>query len=126
MKTKFVMTYITAKDTKQALAIARALVTERLAACANILGPIRSIYHWGGQLNDDTEVALIAKTRAALLPKLIARVKQLHTYDCPCIVALPIETGNPDFLDWLAAQTAPPARKSNRRRNPRLAKKKQS
>lgn len=124
MNAKFTIAYMTAKDQKQALAISRALVAERLAACANILGPVRSLYWWDGRINDDAEVAFIAKTRAALLSKLIARVKQLHTYDCPCIVALPIAAGNPAFLRWLDAQTAPPAQTSKRQGNRRATTKK--
>lgn len=100
-----VCVYMTAKDSREAAKIGRALVERRLAACVNILGPIRSIYRWDGKICDGREVAFIAKTRKPLLPKLTAAVKELHSYDTPCIVALPIAGGNNDFLKWLATST---------------------
>jgi len=104
--------YMTARDDEQARGIGRALVEERLAACVNVLGPMNSFYWWNGAVQDDREVALIAKTRAERLPQLIERVKQLHSYTCPCIVVLPLVAGNPDYLAWLQAETSlgePPA-----------------
>lgn len=98
--------YITAGSEDEAATIARTLVAERLAACANVFPPIRSFYWWEGKVQDDAEVVLIAKTRAALVPRLIERVKALHSYDCPCVVALPIEAGNPEFLAWIDGETA--------------------
>jgi len=98
--------YITAGSAEEARHVARALVEERLAACANVLGALTSFYWWQGELQEDAEVAVIAKTTEAQLDRLIERVKALHSYDCPCVVALPIEAGNPAFLDWIAAETA--------------------
>lgn len=97
--------YVTAKDTAEAQMIARMVVEERLAACANLLGGIRSIYWWDGKLCEDAEVALVLKTSEIRKTELIARIKQLHSYDTPCIACLPITDGNPDFLDWIAAET---------------------
>lgn len=97
--------YMTAGSIDEARAIAADLVERRLAACVNLVPGIRSIYRWQGEVADDAEVAMFAKTRAALVDDLIARVKALHSYDCPCIVALPISAGNGDFLDWIAAET---------------------
>jgi len=98
--------YMTAGSVDEARAIAADLVERRLAACVNLVPGIRSIYRWQGEVADDAEVAMFAKTRADLVDDLIARVKTLHSYDCPCIVALPIAAGNADFLDWIAAETA--------------------
>lgn len=98
--------YVTAASEEEAMAVARTVVEERLAACANILGSIRSVYWWQGGVNDDAEVAMILKTRADLVPRLTARIKELHSYDCPCVVALPISGGNADFLAWIEAETA--------------------
>lgn len=98
--------YITASSREEAVSLARLLVEERLAACANVLGPITSFYWWEGKLNEDGEVALIAKTRASLVEALTARVRQAHSYECPCVVALPIAGGNPAFLQWIAAETS--------------------
>lgn len=97
--------YVTAPTHDEALALAQALVGERLAACANVLGAITSVYWWDGKLNQDAEVALVLKTRAELVEALTARVRELHSYDCPCVVALPIDGGNPAFLSWIVAET---------------------
>ncbi len=97
--------YITTGSAEEAKRIGRALVEERLAACANVLGAVTSFYWWRGALQEDGEAALIAKTRTDLVDRLVERVKALHSYDCPCVVALPIEAGNPAFLDWIEAET---------------------
>ncbi len=99
--------YLTAKDAAEAKSIARTVVAERLAACANLLGETRSIYWWNGELVEDGEVALILKTSGERKNELIDRVRELHSYDTPCVVCLPIADGNPDFLDWIAAETRP-------------------
>lgn len=97
--------YMTAGDTDEALRIGRALVGERLAACVNILGGITSVYEWDGRVEEGGEVAFIAKTTEERVAALTDRVKALHSYDCPCVVALPIDAGNPAFLDWIDTQT---------------------
>lgn len=97
--------YVTAASAEEASRIAEAAVAERLAACANILPPITSVYWWEGKVNRDTEVALILKTRVELAERLVARVRALHSYTCPCVVMLPVTGGNPDFLAWIAAET---------------------
>lgn len=97
--------YITASSDDEARTIARALVEDRLAACANILGQIRSIYWWEDEVQEDAEVALIVKSTAALVPRIVDRVKALHSYACPCVVALPIGAGNAAFLDWIGEET---------------------
>ena len=97
--------YITAASVEEAANIGRMLVEERLAACANLLGRIGSIYWWEGKLQEEEEAALIVKTTEALVDRLVERVKQAHSYDCPCVVALPIEGGNPEFLDWIGLET---------------------
>ncbi len=100
--------YVTAGNREEALNIGRAVVESRLAACANVLGDIDSIYWWDGELQQDTEVALILKTRSELIDKVVAKIKQMHSYDCPCVISLPITGGNPDFLDWLKTTTGFP------------------
>ena len=102
MQTFFI--YITTRDTSQARDIGRYLVESRLAACANIFGNINSMYFWKDQFQDDQEAALIAKTTQARVKDLIAAVRDRHDYECPCIVAMPITEGNPDFLNWIADQ----------------------
>jgi|WetSurMetagenome_2_1015567.scaffolds.fasta_scaffold100231_3 periplasmic divalent cation tolerance protein len=105
MNHSLILVYITVKDKNQARAIGKALVREKYAACANIIDRINSFYFWEGSLCDDNEAALIVKTRKSLLDRLIKRVKELHTYSVPCIVALPIVGGNPDFLKWVQKET---------------------
>ncbi|MDH3235992.1 MAG: divalent-cation tolerance protein CutA [Alphaproteobacteria bacterium] len=97
--------YITASSAEEARKIARALVEERLAACANLLGDIGSIYWWEGAVQEDTEFALIVKSTAELVPSIVERVRVLHSYDCPCVVAMPITAGNSAFLEWIEAET---------------------
>jgi len=99
------MIYITASSREEALRIGRHVVADRLAACANVLPGITSVYRWQGEVQEDGETALILKTRSGLVERLTARVKELHSYDCPCVVALPITGGNPDFLQWIAEET---------------------
>jgi len=99
--------YVTARDKNEALSIGRALVEERLAAGVNILDGLRSLYWWKGKVQEANEAALIAKTRSELVARVIMRVKELHSYEVPCVAALPVADGNPDFLDWICAQTRP-------------------
>ncbi len=104
MEQRFV--YMTAGSRGEAAAIGRRLVEERLAACVNILSPMQSIYRWEGRVEEAEEAVMIAKTTAGRLERLISRVRELHSYDCPCVVAWEITEGHPDFLDWISAETA--------------------
>lgn len=101
--------YVTAPDHEVARRIGRTVVEERLAACANLLGAIESVYWWEGNLESANEVALVVKTAGDRVDALIQRLVELHPYDCPCIVSLPIEQGHPPFLDWIHAETRPSA-----------------
>jgi len=97
--------YVTASDADEAKEIGRQLVEERLAACANILPGAISIFRWQGKLEEASEAVLILKTTEQKLETLIARAKALHSYDCPCIEALPVVEGNRDFLEWVVRET---------------------
>jgi len=97
--------YVVAADIVEAERIAEALVAERLAACVNILGPASSVYRWKGAVERAAEIALIAKSRRDLFDRLAARVRELHSYDTPAIVAWPIVAGDRAYLDWIAAET---------------------
>jgi periplasmic divalent cation tolerance protein len=97
--------YVTAADGEEAKRIGRQVVEERLAACANILPGATSIFCWQGKLEEASETVLILKTTERMLEPLIGRVKSLHSYDCPCIEALPVVEGNRDFLEWVVRQT---------------------
>lgn len=103
--TPFLSLYIIAPSRDVAEKIARALVEERLAPCVNIIPGARSIYRWKGKVEAASEVVMIAKSRADLFDRLEKRVKELHPYDCPCIVAWPIEKGHQPYLDWIAEET---------------------
>ena len=101
--------YMTAETPEEARKLGKALVEHRLAACVNIIEGMTSIFWWEGRVQDGAETVLIAKTTEALVPALIEKVKSLHSYACPCVVALPIVDGNPEFLDWIRSETSPAA-----------------
>ena len=104
--TEFISVYATFASVDQAETIGRTLVEEGLAACVNILPEIRSIYRWEGKIEQDTECGFLAKTTQQLFPQLSCRIAQLHSYQTPCIVALPITAGHQPYLDWIRAATA--------------------
>lgn len=101
----FVVVLVTAGSADEAGRIGRALVDERLAACANVVGPIRSIYRWQGAVEDAEEHLLLLKARAADAERLEARVRALHSYDVPEVLALSVRAGSAGYLAWLADGT---------------------
>jgi periplasmic divalent cation tolerance protein len=101
----FIDVYITCPDRSVAETIARACISERLAACANIGSPITSLYTWKGALETAEEIPLHLKTRAALFDKLSFRVKSLHPYETPCIIAIELVAVEADYAAWLEAET---------------------
>jgi periplasmic divalent cation tolerance protein len=88
--------------------LARVLVEERLAACVNIIDSVRSIYMWQGDLCNETEQLLVIKSVRVVWEKLCARIEQLHPYEVPEIIALPIQAGHRPYLDWLNAAISQP------------------
>ena len=96
-----IVVFITASNEEEAAKIARKLVEERLAGCVNIIKGIRSIYAWQGKIEDEAEVLMIAKTQRNLFDKLSQRVKELHSYTVPEIIAMPVVEGSEDYLKWL-------------------------
>jgi len=103
-KVEFCTVYITTPDLKQANKIARHLLKNRLAACANIF-KISSSYWWKGEIENCPEYAILLKTKRKLVRKLIKATKKIHPYEVPCIVAWDIVDGNPDFLKWIGEET---------------------
>jgi periplasmic divalent cation tolerance protein len=97
--------YITAKDHDEAEKIGQELVKERLAAGVNIFDKVKSLYWWEGKIRQEGEALIIAQTKESLVSLLIERVKSLHSYVCPCVVALPVKTGNKEFIDWVINET---------------------
>lgn len=102
-----VFVYVTVPSAAEARKIADTVVADRLAACANILPGMHSIYHWKGKIEEADETVIIFKTRASLFPALEARVKELHSYASPCIAALPLVAVQQAYLDWIMAETKP-------------------
>lgn len=96
-----IVVFITTSNEEEAAKIARALVEARLAACVNIIKGIRSIYSWQGKIEDEPEVLMVAKTQKHLFDNLSKKVKELHSYEVPEIIALPIVEGSAEYLKWL-------------------------
>jgi periplasmic divalent cation tolerance protein len=100
-----IVVHITAGSKEEAEGIARALVEERIVACANLIPGVTSVYTWEGKTCKEEEVLIEAKTLRSRLDALLGRVKELHSYDVPEIVAMPIEGGSPAYLDWVTGST---------------------
>ena len=105
MQTYFV--YVTFPSAVSAADTARALLTERLIACANLLPGVKSLYEWEGKMCEEQECVAVFKTTEARMEAMTARIKALHPYEVPCIVALPLVAGYAPFLQWIAQQTTP-------------------
>ena len=101
----FIVVFVTCGSEDEALKIARALVEEKLAACANMISPLRSIYRWEGKICDEKEWLLLIKTQQSRFEDLAKRVKALHSYSVPEIIALPITEGSPAYLNWIEENT---------------------
>ena len=100
------LVYVTTRDAEDAKRIGRTVVAERLAACANVISDVFSIYWWEGTVQEGGEAALILKTTDLSLEALIARIKTLHSYDCPAIEAWPLAGGYSGYLEWVVRETA--------------------
>ena len=100
-----IFTYVTVPSSTLAQQIAETVVSEHLAACANIIPGMKSIYRWQDKIEQREEVVLVLKTQEKLFPALEARVKALHSDETPCIVALPVIAGNAGFLQWIETET---------------------
>jgi len=99
------VTFVTCKNARQAERIARALVTERLAACVNIVPKVTSIYRWKGEVCRDTEAMLVIKSRAAKAKAIERRVKELHSYELPEVIHVAIAGGSREYLRWVGEGT---------------------
>jgi periplasmic divalent cation tolerance protein len=96
---------VTAADADWLAGYTRTLVEERLAACGHVIAPIRSVYRWQGAVNDETEARVALHTRRSLVPAVVERTQELHPYDIPCVIALSLTGGNPDYLRWIVDET---------------------
>jgi periplasmic divalent cation tolerance protein len=101
LKTDYIIIYCTTPDLKTAQEISENLVQEQLAACCNIVPGLRSIYHWENKVQTDDELLLIIKTRSVLFSQIEKRIKNLHPYMVPEIIALPLINGSVEYLKWM-------------------------
>lgn len=106
-----VSVYAVFADAEEAARIGRAVIENRLAACVNILGPCRSIYRWQGAIEEAGEVAAIFKTSAGTADALVAAIGEAHSYDVPAIAVWPIAQSPADYVDWVAANSGPTAKR---------------
>ncbi len=102
----YLFAYITAGDLAEAERVGKGLVENRLAACVNIFTGMQSMYMWNGRMEKSQETVIIAKTTEKLKDRLVEQVRKIHSYDCPCVVFLPVAGGNPEFLKWIDDETA--------------------
>jgi len=100
-----IVVFVTSPGEEEASSLARALVEAKLAACVNMVSNVRSIYSWQGKIEDDRELLMIIKTQRHLFDRLTTKVREIHSYDVPEIIALPIVEGSPDYLRWLQEST---------------------
>ncbi|MCA9042259.1 MAG: divalent-cation tolerance protein CutA [Planctomycetaceae bacterium] len=97
--------YVTVPNQKEAESLAQTAVNERLAACANIIPQIKSVYRWEGETHMDQESLLLFKTTQARVPELMDRIQELHSYEVPCITSWPLTEIHPDYLQWIQQST---------------------
>ena len=101
---------VTGSDVEWLSGYTRRLLEERLVACGHQFAAIRSIYRWEGAVQDEPEVRVALHTRRSLVPEVVARTAELHPYDVPCVIALPLVGGDPDYLRWVVRETREPQR----------------
>ena len=101
----FSIIYSTIGNLEEARKIARVLVKDKIVSCVNIIPKIESIYRWKGNIEEDNECVIIAKTIEKNINKAINKIKELHSYEIPDIVAIPITHGLKDYLDWIEDET---------------------
>lgn len=103
---KATLIYVTCPDIGMARKISIALIEEKLAACTNILPQMESHYRWKGRVHQDNEVVLIVKSAASKFSTIAERIRALHSYEIPCVLALPIEKGSPEYLNWIKSEVS--------------------
>ncbi len=101
------LVYVTAPDLDTAKTIARTVIEKKLAACANILPGSQSIFNWQGKIDETSEIPIVFKTTQIVYPELEGAIVSLHPYECPCILALPVNQGFAPFLDWIRESVKP-------------------
>ena len=102
MEKNICVIYVTASSSEEAKNISHVLLDDNLAACINILGEIESMFRWNNKNVSKKEIGFLVKTTTANVDSVISKVKELHSYDCPCIIKLPVDGGNSEFLKWVS------------------------
>ena len=105
MNTQYIIILVTAKNKKEATAIACGLLETKLIACANIIDGVQSFFWWQGKIDSSKEVLLVLKSKKTLFKKISVKVKSLHSYQTPEIIALPLLDGSKDYLNWIDSST---------------------
>jgi periplasmic divalent cation tolerance protein len=105
---EFCEVVVTGPDAEWLAGYTRTLVEERLAACGHNLAAVRSVYRWDGAVQDEPEARVALHTRRSLVPEIVTRTAELHPYDVPCVIALPLVGGNPAYLRWVTDETREP------------------
>jgi periplasmic divalent cation tolerance protein len=101
-----IVVFVTAASEEEAARIGRSVVEAGLAACANVIPRVRSIFRWEGKVSEEQESLMLLKTRGTLFPELVTAIKKLHSYEVPEIIALPIGQGSADYLQWIRDVTS--------------------
>lgn len=96
--------YATFGSKEEAVSIAHKLLAEKLIACANIFDGSTSVYRWNGEVQQQSEAILFAKTTQEKAQKVVSRIKELHSYELPCVLVLPVESGLPEFMKWVEGE----------------------
>ena len=104
---KYLFVYITTSNRIEAENISEAIISERLVACTNIVENMSALFWWDGGVQSEGEVILIAKTTSEAFSVLEERVRQIHSYECPCIIGMPIASGYQGYLDWIDEEVRP-------------------
>jgi periplasmic divalent cation tolerance protein len=99
--------YVTVPNKEEGIRIGHVLVKSNLVACANVMDNVTSVFSWQGEIQEEAEAILFAKTRAGLVENATAIIITEHEYECPCVVALPITGGSAEFIDWIKKETQP-------------------
>ena len=105
---EFCEVVVTAEDAGWLAGFTRGLVEDRLAACGHQISPISSVFRWDGAVQDATETRVALHTRRSLVPAIVERADELHPYEVPCVIALPLVGGNPAYLEWIGRETDDP------------------
>ena len=107
MKKEYILIFVTAKDKAEAEKISQLLLKEKLIACANLINPVESFFHWIGKIDRAEECLMVMKSRVDLFEEVVEHVKRLHSYEVPEVLAVPVVEGSRAYLDWMGVVLKP-------------------